>query len=532
MPTKKTTQTTESKETAAKKPAAQKAVKADKTPPRTAASASAKKAAPVKAAESVKRRVLFVSGEVLPFVGTGGLGEVAGSLPQAINGLNAGYEVRVILPYYSLVIPEEYKKDFVFLGSITVHLSWRSQYCGVYEYTFGNVRYYFLDNEYYFKRANVYGHFDDGERFAFFSKAVIDVLPLIDYFPDILHVNDWQTALVPIYYKLFYQYQYRYCDIKTIFTIHNIEYQGKFPKECMEDLLGISSAEYFSLEHSGNVNLMKGAIDYSDAVSTVSPTYASEILSDYYAHDLAGVLAKNRRKLSGILNGIDVNFYDPSVDKALFANYGSGDISGKVENKIELQRMLDLTVNPDIPMITVVSRLVAHKGIDILKGLCGELLASDVQLVILGKGDAEYEAYFAHQQRQYPHKIAAIIAYNKDLSRKIYAAGDIFLMPSKSEPCGLAQMIASRYGTVPVVRETGGLYDSIHDCGDAGDAGNGFTFALYTAQDFLHAVHRALNLYKNKESWNKLCAKIMEVDFSWNLSAREYIKLYDATLNR
>ncbi|MDR0856194.1 MAG: glycogen synthase [Clostridiales bacterium] len=474
-----------------------------------------------------KKRVLFVASEAQPFSATGGLGDVIGSLPRAVTQASPDeYDVRVIIPYYPLAVADKFKADMHYVGCVTVHLSWRSQYCGVFSLAKDGVTYYFIDNEYYFKRSTLYGYFDDGERFAFFSKAALDILPLLDFFPHILHAHDWQTALVPVYYKLYYQYQHRYGGMKTIFTIHNIEYQGKFPKTAMEDLLGIPFLEYPSLEYEGCINLMKAALDYADVVSTVSPTYAQEILSSAYAHGLAPVLHRNSHKLIGILNGIDTVAHNPEDDRGLFAAFSASDLSGKATNKRELQKLLGLPQDPDVPMLAVVSRLVAHKGIDLLKAICPAILREDVQLVVLGKGDAEFEAYFAQAGREC-RKVAAVIAYNADMAHKIYAAADIFLMPSKSEPCGLAQMIASRYGALPVVRETGGLLDSIHDCGDDGGHGNGVTFRIYSPEDCYNAVRRALALYGNKEAWARLVPHVMGIDFSWDASARAYIALYD-----
>jgi starch synthase len=312
-----------------------------------------------------------------------------------------------------------------------------------------------------------------------------------------------------------------------VFTIHNIEYQGRFPKDSAEDLFGIPASEYGSISDGEAVNLMKAAIDYADAVSTVSPTYAKEIQSDYFAHGLAVTLSKNKHKLTGILNGIDTVGYDAKTDKALFENFDADTLETKTKNKTELQKMLNLTVSVQTPMIAVISRLVAHKGIDLLKAASNELLGRDVQLVVLGTGNAEYEAFFKHLAAEYPKKVCAIIAYNKDLSRKIYGAADMFLMPSKSEPCGLSQMIASRYATVPLVRETGGLYDSIKDCND-GHSGNGYTFSTYNAGDMLNCINRALGLYNYYPTiWKELQRRILSTDFSWGASAKEYIKMYD-----
>lgn len=494
---------------------------------------ASKKSAPVEkkvAAEKAQvKKILFACSEAAPFAGTGGLGEVMGSLPRAINERNAGYEARVILPLYAS-FPDSERYRLQFMCHINVPLAWRNQYCGLFKLTDKGTVYYFIDNEYYFKRPNLYGYYDDGERFAFLSRAIVELLPHLDFKPDILHCHDWQTALVPIYYKLFYMYREGFGGIKTIFTIHNIEYQGKYSRSIIEDVFGIPDSEYMSIEHRGCINLMKGAIDYSDAISTVSPTYAREIMDPYYAHGLENVLLKNSHKLRGILNGIDVDTYDPRTQPALFAHYNENDLSGKRKGKEELQKMLNLPVSPDTPIIAVVSRLVGHKGLDLVRMCMNDILKRNVQVVLLGKGDPDYENYFSHVQKMYERKFSAVIAFNRDLSHKIYAGADIFLMPSKSEPCGLSQMMACRYGTVPVVRETGGLADSIVDCYN-GDIGNGFRFARYAADDMMAAIDRAVGLYADyKDKWAGLMHRAMTTDFTWGQSAGEYLKFYSDVL--
>ncbi|MDE7395148.1 MAG: glycogen synthase GlgA [Clostridiales bacterium] len=468
---------------------------------------------------------MFVCSEAFPFAGTGGLGEVMGSLPRAVNEQKGGFEARVILPLYES-FPDSERSRLQFMCHINVPLAWRNQYCGLFKLVEKGVTYYFVDNEYYFKRPNLYGYYDDGERFAFFSRAVVELIPHLDFKLDVLHCHDWQTALVPIYYKLFYMYREGYGGIKTIFTIHNIEYQGKYSRSIIEDVFGIPAAEYMSIEHRGCINLMKGAIDYSDAISTVSPTYARQIMDPYYAHGLENVLLKNSHKLRGILNGIDVDTYNPRTQKALFANYDENHLEGKARGKAELQRMLNLPVSPDTPIIAIVSRLVSHKGLDLIRYAMNDILRKNVQVVLLGKGDPDYENYFSHVQKMYDQKFSAVIAFNKDLSHKIYAGADIFLMPSKSEPCGLSQMMACRYGTIPVVRETGGLNDSIVDCYN-GDLGNGFRFSRYDAADMLGAIDRAVGLYADyKDKWHGLVVRAMTSDFTWKTSAGEYLKFY------
>ncbi len=477
-----------------------------------------------------KKHILFVCSEAFPFAGTGGLGEVMGSLPAAIND-GDNYEARVILPLYDS-FPKDRRCELEFVRYIYVQLSWRNQYCGLFRLKQGNTVYYFVDNEYYYKRSSLYGHGDDVERFAFLSKAVLDLIPYLDYKPDVLHCNDWQTALVPIYYKLFYMYRPEYSDIKTVFTIHNIEYQGWADRYMLGDVFGIPDYEFGSLEHFGEINLMKGAIDYSDSVTTVSPTYAQEILSQEYGHTLDGDLVRNAHKLRGILNGVDTATYDPETNPALFAHYSADDRSGKATDKRELQKMLGLPERSDVPVIAMITRLAAHKGVDIVKAAMDELMSRDVQVIMLGTGDSDYENYFRYVQDIYGNKMRAVIAFNKDLSHKIYSGADMFLMPSRSEPCGLSQMMACRYGTIPIVRETGGLKDSITDAYN-GDFGNGYKFARYAADDLVGAVDRALGLYRDyPDKWNGLVDRAMRTDFSWKNSAKEYVKLYNDLLSR
>lgn len=528
---KKTTPTKKPAEKPAKNAATEKPAPAKKAAPKTVdktvPAASAVKNAAEKAPKREKKHILFVCSEAAPFCGTGGLAEVMGSLPKAINAASSKYEARIICPLYES-FPAEARKDLEFMCHINVPLAWRNQYCGLFKCVCEGVTYYFIDNEYYFKRPNLYGYYDDGERFAFLSRAVVELIPHLGWHPDVLHCQDWQTALVPIYYKLFYMYREGYGNIRTVFTIHNIEYQGKYSKSIIEDVFGIPANEYMSIEHRGCINLMKGAVDYSDAVSTVSPSYAKEIMDPFYAHGLENVLLRNSHKLRGILNGVNVDAYNPETNPSLFKNYSTATRKeGKAANKAELQKMLSLPVNPDVPMIAVISRLVAHKGLDLIRFAMNDLLRNDVQVVILGKGDPDYENYFSHMQKMYDTKVCSVIAFNKDLSHKIYAAADMFLMPSKSEPCGLSQMMACRYGTIPIVRFTGGLKDSIVDCG-AGDVGNGFTFLTYNAGDMLHAVDRAVGLYRDyRDKWDTLTERAMQSDFSWTVSAAAYEKFYD-----
>lgn len=470
-------------------------------------------------------KVLYAASEALPFIASGGLGDVAGSLPHALRKRLIG--CRVVLPMYD-TIKQELKDTMKFITHISVPVAWRRQYCGIFEAKHNGVIYYLIDNQYYFKRDTIYGHYDDAERFAFFSRAVLEIIPYIDFKPDIIHCNDWQTALTPVYYSAMYANSPGYENIKTIFTIHNIQYQGVYGKELLEDVLGIPADKASLLEYDGCINFMKGAIECADKVTTVSPSYADEILDPWYSHGLDSILNERRYKLSGILNGIDTVGYDPATDKCIKANFSADDISGKKIDKEELQKEMGLPVKPGVPVIGMVTRLVSHKGLDLVKVILDELLAtSEMQLVVLGSGDYEYESYFRWIAEKYPDKVGLRIGFVPELARKIYAGADMFLMPSKSEPCGLSQMVALRYGTVPIVRETGGLRDSITDCGDG--KGNGFTFKSYNAHDMLDAIRRALTLYYNGD-WNELVLRALNCDFSWGRSANAYIRLYKETL--
>ncbi len=470
-------------------------------------------------------KVLYAASEALPFIASGGLGDVAGSLPQALRKRLIG--CRVVLPMYD-TIKQELKDTMKFITHISVPVAWRRQYCGIFEAKHNGVIYYLIDNQYYFKRDTIYGHYDDAERFAFFSRAVLEIIPYIDFKPDIIHCNDWQTALTPVYYSAMYANSPGYENIKTIFTIHNIQYQGIYGKELLEDVLGIPADKASLLEYDGCINFMKGAIECADRVTTVSPSYADEILDPWYSHGLDSILNERRYKLSGILNGIDTVGYDPATDKCIEKNFSADDASGKKADKEALQREMGLPVKPGVPVIGMVTRLVSHKGLDLVKGILDELLAtSEMQLVVLGSGDYEYESYFRWIAEKYPDKVGLRIGFVPELARKIYAGADMFLMPSKSEPCGLSQMVALRYGTVPIVRETGGLRDSITDCGDG--KGNGFTFKSYNAHDMLDAIRRALTLYYNGD-WNELVLRALSCDFSWGRSANAYIRLYKDTI--
>lgn len=489
--------------------------------------------APVKEAEEVKvvavekkKSVLFVASEGLPFVKTGGLADVIGSLPKAIAA-KGEYDVRVIMPLYS-GIDAGMRNNFAFITNFNVGLAWRNQYCGLFSCRLDGVTFYFIDNEYYFSRDSIYGAYDDGERFAFFSKAVLDTLGVLDYYPDVIDCNDWQSAATVIYLKTLYADKFGFSEIKTVFTIHNIEYQGKFGMETAADLFGFPESAYGAIEFDGCLNLMKGAIQLADKVVTVSPTYARELQDPYFAAGLENIIKANEYKICGILNGLDLELYDPATDKALFANYSANDLDGKKICKRELQRMLGLPEREDVPVIAVISRLVSHKGLDLIKRILDELLYEDVQFVVLGKGDVDYENYFRYMEGRYGCKCRALIAFNRDMASKIYSGADILLMPSRQEPCGLSQMIACRYGTIPVVRRTGGLADSIKAYNEDRTEGNGFAFTNYNAHEMLYVIKDAIFTFARKDEWNKIVKYAINSDFGWEKSSEKYTELFDS----
>ena len=474
------------------------------------------------------KKLLFVGAEVMPFAATGGLGDVLGSLPQALAA-SGEVDVRVVLPLYAAV-SEVWRKQMKQEAVFYVHLAWREQYCGVYSLKKDGVTYYFIDNEYYFKRPNLYGFFDDGERYAYFCMAVMELMHRLDYYPDILHAHDWQAALSVVYLNCIYRSRPGYGNIKTAFTIHNIEYQGCYDFAILGDVFSLGENEHSLMENDGCINLMKAAVECADRVTTVSPRYAEEIKTAEYAHGLDSCLNRNAHKLSGILNGIDYKYYDPKNDKAIAAGFGVRSLGGKIKNKLALQKETGLPEREDVPMLSVISRLASHKGLDLIaECIYDGVMNNDVQLVILGKGEERYEQFFKDLETSFPDQVRALITYDRDLSKRIYAATDIFIMPSKSEPCGLSQMIASRYGAIPVVRETGGLYDSIKPFWMDGKTmnGNGFTFANYSSYELGDRIGAALELYRDKELCKKLVVKIMKTDFSWKVSAESYLALYN-----
>ena len=475
------------------------------------------------------KKILLIGAEAMPFAATGGLGDVLGSLPAAICEAGGDeVDVRVVLPLYRAV-SAAWREQMTKVVEYEVSLSWRRQHCGIYSLHKDGVTYYFIDNEYYFDRDTLYGCFDDGERFAFFCKAAIDMLGVIGFYPDVIHAHDWQAALSLVYLECKYRQIEGYESIKTIFTIHNIEYQGKYDFWILGDVFELSDYDRSIVEYDGCINLMKGAIVCANRVSTVSPRYAQEIRSAEYAHGLHPILEENSYKLCGILNGIDYEYYNPETDPCIAKNYTMSSLSAKYENKKALQEEVGLPVCSDVPMLSIVSRLASHKGLDLISEIMYSLMEKqDIQLVILGKGEARYEEFFLKLQEAFPNKVRALITYNRELSKRIYAATDIFLMPSKSEPCGLSQMIASRYGAIPVTRETGGLYDSIKPYWEENGTlhGNGFTFANYRSEELAERTVAAVDLWRCEKKRNHLIERIMQTDFSWKSSAIQYLETY------
>ena len=474
-------------------------------------------------------KIAVCASEGAPYCKSGGLGDVMEALPAALSRIE-GNEVILILPYYNKIKTNAaYEVELV--AQFKVSLGWRQQYCGVMRLTnrSDGVRVYFLDNDYYFggRTGAIYGDMDDGERFAFFSRACVDAMMALQFIPDVVQCNDWQTALIPVYLKALYFYQFP--RTRCMYTIHNIEYQGWANASFFDDMLGLPWEYRGTLDMNNAVNVMKGAIETADLVTTVSETYARELMYPYYAHGLDGVLSNNAWKLTGIINGIDTNTFNPETDKALPAHFNAlSFVEGKAVCKAELQKEVGLPVNPDVPLMAMVTRLAGHKGLDLLCYIARRLMwEENAQLLILGTGEAQYEAFFRDLARQFPEQVAAKITFNLPLANRIYAGSDIYLMPSTSEPCGLSQMNAMRYGTVPVVHATGGLKDTVPPCDENGHGGLGFTFQSYNADDFLAAVKRALNLYNhNRDGFRALQKREMEQDFSWNVPAGKYMDLF------
>lgn len=478
---------------------------------------------------SKKMQIVFASAECAPFVKTGGLGDVAGSLPAAL--VRAGAEVIVMVPKYA-TIKDEYKAQMEHFSDFYVSLGWRNEYCGLEKLEHDGVTYMFIDNERYFARDYPYGFFDDGERFAFFSKAITESLQHLPagFECDILHCNDWQTALAPVFLREFYQGLPLYDRVKTVFSIHNVAFQGQFSDIVMEDILGVAHIPAAASQlrcDACSINYMLGALRYADAITTVSPTYASEIQTPEFGEGLDGVLRERSYALQGILNGIDVAGFDPATDKRIAANYTVDDRAGKAVCKAKLQEELGLEVRDDRPLMVMVTRLTRQKGMDLVMYALDRILAGGVQVAVLGTGDRDYEDGLRYFQGKYPGTMAARIEFDPALSQRMYAAADMFLMPSKFEPCGLSQIIAMRYGTLPIVRETGGLKDTVIPYNEFTGEGTGFSFSNFNGDEMGDAVFRAARLFwDNRDAWNQLVTQAMSQDFSWNRSADKYLDLY------
>lgn len=475
------------------------------------------------------KKILIASSEAVPFVKTGGLADVAGSLPKYFN--KEEFDVRVVLPNYKC-IPDNLKSIIKYKVHFGMDIAWRRQYVGIMEAEYDGIKYYFIDNEYYFGGHKPYGDIhQDIEKFAFFSKAVLSILPSIGFRPDIIHCNDWQTGLVPVYLNATFQDNPFYRGIKTIMTIHNLKFQGKWDIKKTQDITGLPKS-YFApdkLEAYKDANYLKGGIVYGDYVTTVSPTYAEEIKTPFFGEGLDGLMRARSNKFCGIINGIDYNDFNPWTDKKLFINYDNKTFKkGKAKNKEGLQKELCLEVNPDKFMIGMVGRLTDQKGLDLVSYVMEEICGQDVQFVVLGTGDKKYEDFFHYYEYKYKGRVSGNICYSDERARKIYAASDVFLMPSLFEPCGLSQMMALRYGSIPIVRETGGLKDTVFPYNEYENTGIGFSFANYNAHEMLNIINYAKHVYFNQRAnWDKIIKRGMEVNYSWSNSARKYEELYN-----
>lgn len=471
-------------------------------------------------------KILFATSEAAPFAASGGLGDVMGALPKALTA-NEGVSVEVILPYYE-TMKDEFKSKLERVIDISFKLSWRNTGATIYKIEKDGINYYFVENHYYFDRPNLYGEFDDGERFAFFCQAVLEYIKQSGNKPDILHANDWQTALSVVYLKTIYANDPALSDIKAVYTIHNIEYQGKYSSYILSDVFGLDAKYMDILEFDGCLNLMKGGIVSCDQLTTVSPNYAKELKDNYFAFGLANIIRDAEHKTAGIINGIDYSYFSPEIGGDIYKKYTSRTVaSGKAANKLALQKELGLREDTDIPLVVMITRLTAGKGIDLVAHVADELFRENIQFVILGTGDEVYESLFSEYARHFDN-VRALIKFDRVTSKRMYAAADLFLMPSKSEPCGLAQMIACSYGTVPIVHAVGGLYDSIKPFGEEG--ANGFTFTSYNAHELLYTVKQALSVYKDDVEWKNLRRAAKNSNFTWDSSAKEYIKIYENLL--
>ncbi|MDF2961857.1 MAG: glycogen synthase [Paenibacillus sp.] len=470
-------------------------------------------------------KVLFAASEAVPFAKTGGLADVIGSLPKEL--VKQGLDVRVILPKYE-DIPAQFTQQMETVAAFTLQMGWRQLYCGILKLVHEGITFYFVDNEMYYRRRGCYGYGDDAERFAFFCRAVLDALPHIEFMPDVIHCHDWQAGMIPVLYRAHFSWQPHYANIKTVMTIHNLKYQGVFGKDQFKDYFALGEEHLggYALELYGGASFMKGGLLYSDIITTVSPTYAEEIQTPYYGENMDSLLRSQQHRLYGIVNGIDYDEMDPMTDPHLEVNFRDS-VSKKQLNKVKLQERLGLPVNKDIPMIALVTRLVDQKGLALVDRVIENLLSLEAQWVILGTGEHRYEQLFRWAGDRYPDKLSANITFNEGMARQIYAGSDLFLMPSQFEPCGIGQLIAMRYRSVPIVRETGGLKDTVQAFDETTGEGTGFSFLNYNAHDMLYTVERAVKLYNDPEAWKQIWANIKKKDFSWRKSAQQYAALYN-----
>ncbi len=474
-------------------------------------------------------QVLFAASEAVPFVKTGGLGEVIGSLPKELKKCDV--ETRIIMPKYGS-IPNEFKSMIKVVKRFSIKIGDQDRFCGLEKIEYNGITFYFIDNEYYFKRENLYGYWDDGERFSFFCRAVLESLPYLNFVPQIIHCHDWHSAMINVLLKIQYGTNSLYNNINNIFTIHNLKFQGIFPADIL-NLLHIKEKHFNcnELEFFGKVNFLKGALVHSDLITTVSKTYSEEIKHQYFGENLDVILREKNSKLHGIINGINYDDYNPSTDSHIFKNYDYLSLSKKMQNKYKLQQLLGLPKTNKVPILTIISRLTSQKGLDLIKHFLDEILQMELQMVVLGVGDSGYEKMFIEAQKKYPKKLSANIFFDDKLARRIYAGGDFFLMPSLFEPCGLGQLIALRYGNIPVVRETGGLNDTVLSYDEISGEGNGFSFKNYNADDMLYTINRAISFFHNKPVWTKIRKKAMTMDYSWKKSANQYVELYTKLLH-
>lgn len=472
-------------------------------------------------------KILLAGAEASPYIKVGGLGDVLGSLPKAL--VEKDIDARVIIPLYA-IIPESLRMNMRFVASATTSLGWRNITFNLIESKYNGVIYYFIECDQYFYRGNVYGEYDDAERFAFFSKAVLEVFPLIGFYPDILHVNDWHTAMIPVYLNAFYRKNEGYQNIKTVLSIHNIEFQGKYDPYILGDIFGLDTKYRDLLFYDGSLNILKGGLESSDRITTVSETYAKEILTDYFSFGLNHILKAREYKLSGIVNGIDTLLFNPKNDKYIACNYDKETLHLKEIDKRDLQESLELPVDEKIPVIGMVTRLTPQKGLDLIREVMPSIMELNLQLIILGTGYPEYEDFLRHWENAESDKFRGYVAFSSEIASKIYAGSDLFLMPSKSEPCGLAQMISMTYGTIPIVHTVGGLKDTVQPFKETTAEGNGITFNSYNAHDMLDAIRRSLEIYSNENNMRQLKKNAMNTDFSWGKSADKYIELYKSVL--